>query len=148
MRTVGSGMADGNQGHGLKTIHGKKLLDECHIEIAHPTRAKSLLGGSQTQMLRGYGHIDVAMWLVVVGTYPLATSVAKTDDIHGRRGEPTAVVALAQTSLGHFGTYYEKLPRLPVAGRRSQAHSLKHSVQLPVVDRLGRKAAHGMATGD
>ena len=80
----------------------EQLFAKGDIEVAHPARAKSLLSGSETDMLGGNGDVDVAMGLVVATAHPLLVVANATHDVDRCFGKPFAVVALAEGCLA-FG---------------------------------------------
>ena len=77
----------------------EQLFAKGDIEVAHPARAKSLLSGSDTDMLGGNGDVDVAMGLVVATAHPLLVVANATHNVDRCFGKPLAVVTFAKGSF-------------------------------------------------
>ena len=63
---VGGHMAHGDDGHGLIIGRREQVAHDGGVVVAHPAGAQPPFGCGKAQVLRGNGHIDVAMRLVVV----------------------------------------------------------------------------------
>ena len=143
--TVVGNVADGDDGDRLHRGLGKQLAGESHIEVAYPAGAQTALGGSQAEMLGGYGEVYVAVGVAVFGAHPVFFRVLQTDDVEWGSGKPFAVVASAQTGFGVIAFHDDKVPRLAVAGRGSHAHTLHDVVEVGLGDSLVSEASCGEA---
>ncbi len=92
------------------------------IEVANPTGTKSLLCGCQTKMLHCDGNINIAVRLAVC-PYPFLFMQQRSQDINWCFVEPRAVVARLKLCPTLLAAYDTELPRLPINGRRSKAHT-------------------------
>ena len=103
---------------------GKQLAGESHVEVAYPAGAQTALGGSQAEVLGGYGEVYVAVGVAVFGAHPVFFRVLQTDNVEWGSGKPFTVVASAQKGFGVTAFHDDKVPRLAVAGRGSHAYTL------------------------
>ena len=138
-------MSDGNDGHGFVTLNREQKLHGFDIIIAYPAGAESAVRGSETKVLHGNAEVDVTMGLAVIRTHPAAAHILETQYIHRCRFEPVAVVALPDLLFRIVGGKKKKLPRLAVAGRRSQPHAIHDILNILLTDRLVRVLTHGEA---
>ena len=92
------------------------------VEIANPTGAKSLLCGCQAKMLHCDGDINIAVRLAVCPD-PFRFMRQSSQDINWCLVEPRAVVARLKLCPTLLAAYDTELPRLPINGRRSKAHT-------------------------
>ena len=143
--TVVGNVADRDDGDRLHLGVGKQLAGESHVEVAYPAGAQTALGGSQAEMLGGYGEVYVAVGVAVFGAHPVFFRVLQTDDVEWGSGKPFAVVASAQTGFGVIALHDDKVPRLAVAGRGSHAHTLHDVVKVGLGDSLVSEASCGEA---
>ena len=143
--TVVGNVADRDDGDRLHRGLGKQLAGESYIEVAYPAGAQTALGGSQAEMLGGYGEVYVAVGVAVFGAHPIFFRVLQTDDVEWGSGKPFAVVASAQTGFGVIALHDDKVPRLAVAGRGSHAHTLHDVVEVGLGDSLVSEASCGEA---
>ena len=75
--TVVGNVADRDDSDRLRLGVGKQLAGESHVEVAYPAGAQTALGGSQAEMLGGYGEVYVAVGVVVFGAHPVFGSPDK-----------------------------------------------------------------------
>ena len=143
--TVVGNVADRDDGDRFHRGLGKQFAGESHIEVAYPAGAQTALGGSQAEMLGGYGEVYVAVGVAVFGAHPVFFRVLQTDDVEWGSGKPFAVVASAQTGFGVIALHDDKVPRLAVAGRGSHAHTLHDVVEVGLGDSLVSEASCGEA---
>lgn len=73
--TVFSNMTYRNDYHRLIALASKELLHLRRIVIADPAGAQSLFGGSQTEMLCRYRHINIAMRFLIISAHPVLIHV-------------------------------------------------------------------------
>ena len=64
--------------HRLIALTRKELLHLRRIVIANPAGAQSLFGGSQTEMLCRYRHINIAMRFLIISAHPVLIHVFHT----------------------------------------------------------------------
>lgn len=109
--------------------HIEEFLAMCRTEIAYPTSAETEFCGSKTQMLYGYGDVDVTVALSVLA-HPLLIVEDRGDDIHRGCGEPFPVVAFTQFALAFLALNDAEAPGLLVYGRWCEAHAFLYILQL------------------
>lgn len=73
--TVFSNMTYRNDYHRLIALASKELLHLRRIVIADPAGTQSLFGGSQTEMLCRYRHINIAMRFLIISAHPVLIHV-------------------------------------------------------------------------
>ena len=133
---VGGHMAHGDDGHGLIIGRREQVAHDGGVVVAHPAGAQSPFGCGKAQVLRGNGHIDVAMRLVVVAACPARLVVAHANDVERGCAEPLAVVGAPQLLASLGAAHHNQLPRLAVDGRWRQPRTLQNVVEVGV--------AHGL----
>ena len=115
--------------------HIEELFAMCRTEIAYPASAKAEVGGSEAQMLHGYGDVDVAVALSILA-HPLLIVEDRRNDIHRGSGKPFPVVALTQLALAFLALDDAEAPWLLIYGRRCEAHTFLYILQLLFADSL------------
>lgn len=120
---VGGRVAYGHDGHWLETLGGKQLAGALHVKVAYPAGAQAAFGGSQAEVLGGYSHVYIAMGMLVVGAYPVLGGVLQTHYVERSCGKPFAGITGVYQCPCLRALDDDKLPGLPVAGRRSHAHT-------------------------
>ena len=138
-------IADGDDDNGFFCLrHPEEFMATLGIEVAYPTTAKALLCGSQTKMLYGDGHIDVAVRLAVF-SYPFLLMKQRGKDIQRSFVEPRTLVAQLELLPTLLAADNAEPPRLSVHRRRSKSHTFLYVRNLLLLYRFVKITATTVA---
>jgi hypothetical protein len=139
------GIANGDEHTGLETrLEVEKPGAELGVEVADPTGAEALFGGSKAEMFHGDGHVDVGMVFAVGRPVPRLVVIGAGDEVHGCFGEPVAVVATAKFAPCVIAFDGDELPWLHVDSGWRHADALHDVFQFFGLDGFVGVGPNGM----